>query len=140
MSLASQSRWRMVVWVAALGIPVGALIGVGGLTAVIYSGIRDISQTAMAQHRGDQVEALIALVESESQSLQVRNRAIWALGQLGDPRALPVLERHVTGEPCDHARMICQHEVGKAIRGCRGSTSAVRWIWRTTFGPHWRAA
>ena len=34
--------------------------------------------------------------------------------------ALPVLEAHYTGAPCDHARALCQYEVQKAILKCRG--------------------
>ena len=44
------------------------------------------------------------------------NRAIWALGQLGDPRALPFLRSLATGQPCDHETNICQGEVSKAIQ------------------------
>jgi hypothetical protein len=43
---------------------------------------------------------------------------------------LPVLERHYTGGPCQHTRDICQHELEKAIRLCRGSTNIGARIWR----------
>jgi hypothetical protein len=53
-----------------------------------------------------------------------KNEAVWTLGQLADSRALPALESLRTGIPCsrpcrkdDH---ICQYELEKAIRGCRG--------------------
>jgi hypothetical protein len=73
-------------------------------------------------HPGDDVAALLAYVQSDTHSLQERNYAVWALGQARDPRALPVLEGYVTGAPCDHARGLCQHELGKAIALCRDPT------------------
>lgn len=47
--------------------------------------------------------------------LSARNRAVWVLGQLGDSRALAVLERYYTGGPCEHGRCLCQLEIRKAI-------------------------
>ena len=57
-------------------------------------------------------------------------QAVVALGQLGDPAALPVLERLATGRDCDHARDVCQKEVRKAIEGCRGATNLTAILWR----------
>jgi hypothetical protein len=94
----------------------------------IYKGIRDISEEAAAIHGSDKISALIAHVDDESQSLPKRNRAVWALGQLGDERALPVLEKYYTGDPCDHSRFLCQEELRKAIRKCRGGLNITSWV------------
>jgi len=59
-----------------------------------------------------------------------RNHAIWALGQLGDKRALPSLEKLYTGEPCDHSKYVCQYELKKAIKLCRGGLNITAWTWR----------
>jgi hypothetical protein len=105
----------------------GTFIAVG---VSIGSGVRGASAAAVDEYGGDRVDALMAVVDSPRHSLTERNRAVWALGQLGDARTLPTLERYRTGEPCDHARFICQHELAKAIRACHGSTSVSAFLWR----------
>lgn len=77
---------------------------------------------AMAQaahpHAGDDVDSLLAYVQSEAHTLQERNHAVWAIGQSRDSRALPVLEKYCTGRDCNHDRELCQYELEKAIRLC----------------------
>ncbi len=80
---------------------------------------RDNGTAAMRQFPGDGIDALMALVQSEQHTLKDRNRAVWALGQLRDRRALPVLLTYYTGGPCDHNRYLCQRELKKAIALCR---------------------
>lgn len=107
-------------WLAVLIL---ALLLVAGFAAVkwsIYSDVSDATAMAVREFPGDGVEALIAVVESEDHPLAERNRAVWALGQTGDSRALPALERYYTGDACDHARRLCQHELKKAIDLLRG--------------------
>lgn len=102
-------------WLAVLIL---ALLLVAGFAAVkwsIHSDVSDATAMAVREFPGDGVEALIAVVESEDHPLAERNRAVWALGQTGDSRALPALERYYTGGACDHARRLCQHELKKAI-------------------------
>lgn len=94
----------------------GALVGVallcggwGYLHLTIQSDVEKSSQVAQEvfPHPGDDVAALMAIVESAQHSLRERNQAVWALGHLRDPRALSVLEAAYTGEPCDHSRFLC---------------------------------
>lgn len=109
---------RRLLWLGwALGAAAVVLVAAfAGITLWIRADVRDATEMAIREYPGDDgTVALIAIVESEDQPLRARNRAVWALGQLRDPRALPILERHYTGEPCDHARMLCQHELKKAI-------------------------
>ena len=121
------SKW--IVTGAALVVValLGVLVAVG---LAIGTGVGDASAAAVAEFGGDRVDALMSVVDSSKYSLHERNRAVWALGQLGEARALPVLERHYTGKQCDHGRLICQHELEKAIRQCRGSTNVSAFIWR----------
>lgn len=77
--------------------------------------IERVTSTARAEHGGDPVESLIAYVESNRHSPADKSLAIWKLGRLGDARALPLLERLRTGQPCDHARFVCQREIDKAL-------------------------
>jgi hypothetical protein len=95
---------RKVFTVAAVAI----LIGVLGLLAcdglIIGSHLRSFSRKAQSQFPGTRVEALIALVQCQSCDRRDRNHAVWALGQLDDQRALPVLESCYAGnhgEPLD---------------------------------------
>jgi hypothetical protein len=101
-----------------------------GTTWLIESGVHAAGEAALLERPGDRVPALMAYIESPTHTLRERNRAVWALGQLGDARALPVLERHFTGRPCEHGRALCQHELRKAIRLCHGATNISAFIWR----------
>jgi hypothetical protein len=110
-----------LVLIAALVLRSGWIIG---------SGVHAASEAALLEQPGDRVLRLIAYVESPTHTLRERNRAVWALGQLGDARALPVLEKHFTGRDCDHDRGLCQDELRKAIRLCRGATNMTAFVWR----------
>lgn len=120
---------RFIARVAAIGLVVLAAVLLG-TTWLIASGVQAASNAALAERPGDRVSALIAYIESPTHTLRERNRAIWALGHLGDARALPVLEKHFTDRPCDHSRAPCQDELRKAIRLCRGGTNLPALIWR----------
>ena len=114
------------------------LVILGGLTVAAYitisfmiaSGVRAAETAALRETPGDPVVALIAYVDTPSHILRERNRAVWALGQLGDRRALPVLEKYFTGEPCRHDEALCQRELAKAIRLCRGGVNPTAFLWR----------
>ena len=94
----------------------------------IRSGVKEISAMAVQEYPGEKVEALIAFIESDNHSLRDRNLAVWALGQIGDRRALPVLKGFYTDGPCDHDRALCQGELKKAIKLCEGSFNASTWL------------
>jgi hypothetical protein len=108
-----------------------ALIAVAEV--MIGSGVRRFSRAAQARFPGKRAEALIAMVECESCDMRDRNHAVWALGQLDDPRALAVLERYHTGEKCDHVHSLCQKTLGIALRHLRQEDNnrgeAFLWRW-----------
>lgn len=110
-----------------------SLFAVGAFFVIalhIGRSVRTVSESAKAQYGGDCVGALISCFEDSRATLRERNRAVWALGQLGDRRALPVLRAHHTGQPCAHAHALCQRELGKAIELIDGGVNATAWIWR----------
>jgi HEAT repeat protein len=117
------SRFALVLALvfAAVVFATGALIG---------SAVHAASEAALQGQPTDRVLALMAYIESPKHTLKERNRAVWALGQLGDARAVPALQRYVTGEKCDHAHRLCQHELRKAIRLCSGSINLTAHLWR----------
>ncbi len=100
----------------------------------IFVSVKEICAVAMERHQGDNVEALIALAGSQTASFRDRNRAIWALGQIGDKRALPLLEELDTDEkqkkPYDRSAYIVQYTVEKAINQINGGFMATRWMYR----------
>jgi hypothetical protein len=113
---------RMVL---ALSVSLVLCAGVLGIMRQeIQSSLDRWCLTAQAAHPhpGDDVAALLDYVQSDTHSLGERNEAVWALGQARDPRALPVLESHVTGESCEHTGHLCQRELSKAISLCKGKT------------------
>jgi len=81
----------------------------------------------------DCVSALTMLVNDENQDFRPRNNAIWALGQLGDSRALTALQKYYTGNiPAKESldRAISQYELKKAINLARGGLNLTAIFWR----------
>ena len=92
--------------VVTISMAVLGLIVTDGL--LIGSHLRLFCRNAQSQFPGNRVDALIALVQCKSCDRRDRNNAVWALGQLDDQRALPVLEFCYTGnhgEPLDRERL-----------------------------------
>jgi hypothetical protein len=102
-----------------LGVSVVFLLfGFAGYAAVfasIHAGVTGAARSAMTKYPGDRVQALCTLVDCQICGLAERNRAVWALGQLRDARALPILMKHYTRQKCNHASDLCQHELQKAV-------------------------
>ena len=120
---------KIAAW--ALGTLLGTLLAIyAGVNVAIGSGIHDISHVAMDRFEGDRIDALIALADCADCRVEDRNRAVWALGQFRDKRALPVLQKYYDGTPCSHACSICQRELEKAIRWTEGNAFMLPQIWR----------
>lgn len=114
-------------------ILLGSVLTVGGFALLrwrIQSSVDELCTIAQAvhPHPGDNVMALTEYVTSDSHTFSERNRAIWALGQLRDERALSTLQGPYTGSECDHATGLCQYELDKAIRLCKRQTPNLLWI------------
>ena len=108
----------------------------------IHSSVETTVGDAQSRYGGDAVAALMSLVTSEKATFQEKNRAIWALGQIGDRRALPLLQRLMTGEvqerPYHPDRYIVQYSVEKAINQIECKFSLTRWMYadlRTEIHP-----
>jgi hypothetical protein len=122
----SSVRFVRLWWpVIAAALLVALAAAVAGLSLVILASAHGYGRAAQREFPGDEVQALMAIVASDRHSLTERNHAVWALGQLRDARALPVLQKYYTGGPCDHARYLCQYELKKAIDGCGHSGASV---------------
>ena len=130
MRLTATRRWRSWSYRGLLGVGVLGTLAFLTISWQIGSGVHAAGTMAVREYGGDRVSALIAYADSPSHSLRDRNRAVWALGHIGDPRALPFLEKQYTGKPCDHDRMLCQRELETAIRLCRGGVNLPALVWR----------
>lgn len=127
----SRSRFAVVKRVFGYGILICFTLLFVAFVSICFSirsSVKEISAQAVRQYPGDRTEALMTYVESKNHSLRQRNRSVWALGQIGDKRALPVLEKFYTGRPCDHGSRLCEGELYKAIKLCKGSLNATAWL------------
>jgi len=115
-------RMRRTIRIGLLVFFACCVCVLGWLRWSLQSGLDEwcaIAQSAHP-HPGDNVAALLDYVQSESHSLRQRNHAVWAVGDSRDSRALAILESHYTGEGCDHDNRLCERELGKAIKLCKG--------------------
>lgn len=131
-AMQSPRTWRRRTWLAVIA---GVLVFLtfDAYLVVCWRIGADVKRQAAAartDYPGDSVEALMTLVADENRALSERNLAIWALGQLGDARALPLLRGLQTGGPCDHAQRVCERELAKAVKLAEGGLNATAWVWR----------
>ena len=117
-------KLRKIFFASILVCLVVCAAGFIGLRHNIQSSLDDLCMLAQDTHPhpGDNVAALTDYLQSESHDLRERNHAIWALGQARDQRTLPILQGFCTGEKCDHDYILCQRELDKAIKLCKGQT------------------
>jgi len=123
---------RNILYAAAVGVSVFLLFFVVTCTWIGYE-VKDCCQEAQMGYDGDCVEALIALLGDEERGFRERNSAVWALGQLGDSRALPILESYYTGDIPDREPLdgtISQYELKKAINLAGGGVNLTAAFWR----------
>lgn len=119
-------------YLAAIGISIFFLFFFITCSWIGYE-VKDQCQSAQRQYHQDCVDSLISLLQDEDQPFRNRNDAIWALGQLGDRRALPILQSFYTGqiparEPLNQT--ISQYELKKAINLTGGGLNLSAIIWR----------
>jgi len=126
-------NWKKII---LYGLPIGlAVLSVLFVITLhwISSDVNAVCKKAQQKYEGDCVEALIAYLEQEPLTFKEKNQVIWALGEIGDKRSLPALQKLYTGEscqkPCDSSNYICQYGLKKAIRGCKGF-NIIRYVWR----------
>lgn len=123
---------RTAGYAVAVAICIVLLFFVIGVTWIGFD-VKSQCQQARREYGGDCTEALIHLVQDDSRGFRVRNEAIWALGQLGDGRARPVLQSLYTGiipprEPLDAG--ISQYELRKAVALTSGGQNPLAIFWR----------
>ncbi len=122
-----------IFYVVVIGISIIVFLFLIGVTWIGHD-VKAQCKDATAKYGGNCVYALSALLDDENNSFRERNSAIWALGELGDRKALPVLKKYYTGniperEPLN--KMISQYELKKAIALCEGGTNITGVFWRS---------
>lgn len=120
------------LFVSILGLSVFVLIFVIMSTWIGF-GVKNKCFDAQKEYGGSCVESLTKLIEDENRGFRIRNSAIWALGQLGNSAALPVLQKYYNGvipdrEPLDQT--ISQYELKKAINLVSGGKNITAIFWR----------
>ncbi len=121
-----RKRWKLICLTAVVVL---CVFYVGG-SYVIGRQVREMVSVAQASESGDPISALLSVLKSSAFSLSEKNSAVWALGQLGSPRALETLEAMHIGEECEHSQGLCQYELEKAIELCQGGANPGALIWR----------
>jgi hypothetical protein len=128
---ANKNVLNQLLFAGAIGLSIFALFFVVTCTWIGFE-VKSLCRDAKSQYREDCTQALIALLNDKTRGYRSRNSAIWALGQLGDNRALPILQSFYTGkiperEPLD--KTISQHELRKAINLAGGGFNATAVFW-----------
>ena len=123
---------QKLLYVMAVGVSIFLLFFMVTCAWIGYE-VKNICWEAQRKYDGDCTESLSTLLKDKNREFRTRNDAIWALGQLGDSRALPVLRSFYTGdiperEPYDG--MISQYELKKAINLTSGGVNISAFIWR----------
>ncbi|MCL4366686.1 HEAT repeat domain-containing protein [Patescibacteria group bacterium] len=111
---------RKLVLVLSTSVLLLSVLFLGLGLYTIHRQVESSCQRAKSLYPGDCVEALLSLVSSEQNTFRERNNAIWALGQIANPRALPTLtildETLAAQTTCSYDEGLCKFEVEKAIK------------------------
>lgn len=128
-----KSLLTILGYLSAVGISICLLFFV--VTCVwIGHDVKSQCKEAQVSKKGDCVQSLIFVLDDTNMSYRKRNHAIWALGQLGDSRATPVLKKYYTGDiPARESlnKTISQYELKKAIKLTEGGLNISAFLWRT---------
>jgi hypothetical protein len=125
---------KLIIWVLAIGTTIicGLLIYI---FLLIHSQVDEITTIAVNAYHKNVIESLTDLINSENFSSEKRNDAIWALGQLANPKALPFLEK-INSEtsdinPYDRKHGLCKKEIEMAIKWCKNDQlNVTKWMYR----------
>lgn len=123
---------NLVIYFISIGVIIVAFFFLLSVSIIGYS-VKEYCQMAQAKYEGDCVNVLISYLEDENNDMSNRNSAVWALGQLGDKRALPVLESYYTGyngERCNRSQELSQLELKRAIGYMHGNLNITPFFWR----------
>ncbi|MFA5128659.1 MAG: HEAT repeat domain-containing protein [Patescibacteria group bacterium] len=123
---------NLIGYVAGVGILVFLFVFLVTCTQIGYD-VKKRCELAQSRYGGECVDALMSQVADESDRYG-KNDAIWALGQLGDKKALPFLETYDNRQPLLDRESwnegISQYELRKAIKLLKSGFNISAFIWR----------
>jgi len=126
--------WGLKSWFLLAGL-IGVAVGIYAIPWMFWQlqiPVKERCSDAQEEFSGDCVETLVGVIQSDHHSYLEKNRAIWALGQLADERALPALRGLQSGVPCQRPCRrefhLCQYEIEKAIKWCEKGTLFSHWM------------
>ena len=82
------------------------------VTYVVENQVQETCKKAVSVYPVDKIQALINVSKNESSCTKDKSMALWALGQLGDKKALPYLVENFGGKKETN---VCVYEAQKAI-------------------------
>ncbi len=132
----SASRLRSILLKGTLIVLLTCVVVIILFSLWIELHLKKICAMATQKYPGDKVEALMMIVETKENTYRAdiysaNNHTFWALGQLGDKRALPFLKNLLTDEPCDHETNLCQGEIKEAIQKLeKNQFNLPKFLWR----------
>lgn len=132
----SASRLRSILLKGTLIVLLTCVVVIILFSLWIELHLKKICAMAIQKYPGDKVEALMMIVETKENTYRAdiysaNNHTFWALGQLGDKRALPFLKNLLTDEPCDHETNLCQGEIKEAIQKLeKNQFNLPKFLWR----------
>jgi len=115
-------NWEKIIRGSVIVASILAGIMIMGTMISIYGVVYTTCHEVRKIYGKDCVDSLILRLSDENSSIREKNRAIWALGQFADKRALSKLQALYTGhilqekEPIDQ---VSQYELSKAIKWCQ---------------------
>lgn len=123
--------WHWLVYILGVGGGLFILLFVVSSAWIGYE-VNRACLVAEAEYDMECVPALMEKIGDDSKEISERNHAVWALGQMGDKQALPVLEDMYQGDQykCDHDKELCQYEIAKAINLLNSGFNATTFVWR----------
>lgn len=98
------------------------------VTYKVENQVQETCKMAISVYPGDKIQALINVIKNENTCTKDKPRALWALGQLGDRKALSYLLDNFDGiEETD----ICIYEAQFAIEKIKNETfNLPAFLWR----------
>lgn len=126
-------NWKKLLLWGSLAVFFALLVIAAGATYIIINEVETICFKTQKLFPGDAVESLISALKTENFSIREKNQIIWALGEIGDKRAVSILRtlesREKCDKPCDPNTKICQYGIQKSIKHCEG-INVIRPVWR----------
>lgn len=123
---------QFIIYVSAIGATLFIFIFLLTINLIGFS-VKEKCQLAQEKYNGDCTESLISYLDDGSNSFSSRNSAVWALGQLGDKRALPMLKKYYDKDSDENTKWneaLAQSEIKRAIDYMEGSPNITTFFWR----------